>query len=96
MNKIIEVRKNHREFIIESNSSRDSAMRFYGRSDENRYAKNREDMTDLVSLFEQHLIVLTQRRAEDNARYTLKTMDPFLSFRALPSNIKHVNSEWRS
>lgn len=52
-------------------------------------------MTDLVSLFKQHLIVLAQRSAEDDARYTLKTMDPFLSFRALPSNIEHVNSKWR-
>ena len=70
-------------------------MRFYGGSDENCYVKHREYMTDLVSLFEQHLIVLAQRRAEDNARYTLKTMDPFLSLRALPSNIEHVNSTWR-
>jgi hypothetical protein len=51
-------------------------------------------MTNLVSLFEQHLIVLAQRRAEDNARHTLKTMDPLLPLRALPSNVKHVNPKW--
>jgi len=95
MNKMIEVRKNHREFIIESNSSRDSAMRFYGGRYENCYGKHREHTTDLVSLFKQHLIVLAQRRAEDDACYTLKTMDPFLSLRALPSDIKHVNSKLR-
>jgi len=95
MNKIIEVRKNHREFIIESNSSRDSAMRFYSGDGESCYAKHRERMTNLVSLFKQHLIVLAQRCAEDNARYTLKTVYPFLSLRALPSNVEHVDSKWR-
>lgn len=50
MNKIIEVRKNHREFIIESNSSRDSAIRFYFGNDENRRVRSKR-MTNLISLF---------------------------------------------
>jgi hypothetical protein len=50
-------------------------------------------MTNLVSLFEQHLIILAQRCAENNAGYTLKTVNPLLSFGTLPSNVEHVNSK---
>lgn len=39
MNNIIEVRRNQRELIIESNSSRDSTMRFCRENDENGLAK---------------------------------------------------------
>jgi len=52
MNRIMEVRKNQREFMIESNSSRDSAIRFYGRYYENRFMRCRTRVTNLVSLFE--------------------------------------------
>jgi hypothetical protein len=52
MNKIIEVRKNHRELMIESNSSRDSAMRFCGENNENLRARQSTHRTHLASLFE--------------------------------------------
>ena len=50
-------------------------------------------VANLTSLFEQHLIVFAQRRTEYNACYALKTMNPLLSFRTLPSDVEHVNSK---
>lgn len=94
MNKIIEVRKNHREFMIESKSSRDSAMRFYGGNCGNVYPRYQKRTTNLIPLFEQHLIVLTQRSAEYNACDTLETVNPLLPLGTLPPNIEHVDPKW--
>ena len=76
---MIDVLKNHRELMTDSNSMSDLAIRFYK-------AWLRGQMSDqikgtrLVLLFRQYLVVLAQSSAENYTRRAFKTMNPFLSF----------------
>ena len=53
------------------------------------------EATHLIPILEQHLIVLAQRRAEDDARHALKAMYPLLPFRPLPAHVEHMYSAHR-
>lgn len=46
----------------------------------------------MVALLEEHLVVLAQRGAEDDARDALEAMDPLLALGALPADVEHVYS----
>ncbi len=47
----------------------------------------------LAGLFEQHLVVLGERGAEDDGGDGLEAVDPFFALRALPADVEHVDRE---
>ena len=49
-------------------------------------------VTHLVPILQQHLVVLAECRAENDARDALEAMYPFLAFRPLPADVEHVYS----
>lgn len=98
-NRIIDVRRNHRLLITDSNRVNDSIIRFCG----NRtYISKRVwvkrstvsgSLTRLTIFFKEDLVVFTQSCAENNRSHRFKAVDPFLAFRPLTSYIKHVDRE---
>lgn len=89
------VRMNHRELTTESKSTRLSIIRFYGRenkiSDSGDQSKFEFRTTAyLITLFQQNLIIFTQRDTENNGCDVFEAMDPLLAFASLSSDIKHT------
>jgi hypothetical protein len=78
---MIEVRKNHRELMTDSNRTRDSAMRFYSSISGFLVGHGLRDLvTHLVLLLEQDLIIFRQCRTKDDTRDALEVVYPLLTF----------------
>lgn len=93
--RIIDVRRNHLELMTDSNRTSDSAIRFYnGVSQIMKRRRGKE--RDLRLFFQQDLVVLAQRCAEDDGRHRLETMDPLFALRSLASYVEHVYSASKS
>ena len=94
MKRMIDVRKNHLEFTMDSNSTKDSVIRFYfipvSEVEINWSGRAR---TYLVPLLQKHLIILAYGRAENDTRHAFKTMDPLLSLRPLTADVEHMDPE---
>lgn len=76
-NNMMDVRRNQRELMTDSNRINDSAIRFCV-----LHVVNLQPLlgcTYLGFLLKQNLIVLTQSSTKDNARHTLEAMYPFFT-----------------
>ena len=91
MKRIIDVRKNHLEFTMDSKSANDSVIRFWI-APVNQAKINLSKRAYLIPLLQEHLIILAYGSAENDARNAFKTMDPLLSFRPLAADVEHVDS----
>ena len=60
----------------------------------NRITQNKA--TNRCLVFVKNLIIFTQRNTEDDRRHIFKTMDPFLAFRPLATNIKQPAQQTQS
>ena len=89
--KIIEVREKNGELMIEENSSIDSSKRFYGRCDENRDARNRENTTNMSAC---HLVIFTQCHAEHDTCDIVKMVHPLPLRKVLTPEIDYTDSMW--
>jgi len=91
MKRIIDVRRNHLEFTMDSKSANDSVIRFYivPVSEVNINLSKRRY---LIPLLQKHLIVLAYGCAKNDACHSLETMYPLLAFRPLTADVEHVDS----
>lgn len=87
------VRLNHRELTTESNRTKLSIIRFLIESAMSQRPIKRQrggGEVYLLAFLQEYLVVLTQGHTEDDRCDIFKAMDPFLSFTALATNIKHA------